>query len=328
MHHDGDRDGRGRAVEWPTVGVAIIIYLSFGLVTWYHDALPPWALLAIGGYLVAWHGSLQHEVVHGHPTCWRRLNELMVFPSLWLWLPFPLYRKLHLIHHADERLTDPGADPESFYLSFEAWRRCPPLVRAVLRIHNTSWGRLLLGPPLAAGRLLVTELARAGRGHRDHGRVWLLHVPACLPVLAWVLGVCGMGLGQYLLLFVYPGLSLTLLRSFAEHRAHAAVGERTAVVEAGWPASLLYLNNNLHAMHHAEPWLPWYRIPARYRACRATLLGANGGYHYPGYAAVIARHLLRPKEPVVYPLRPAVDAAAAPQGPRPRTPAPSGGTTV
>ena len=38
-------------------------------------------------------------------------------------------------------------------------------------------------------------------------------------VLIWVMGICHIPLWQYLLLYVYPGLSLTLLRSFAEHRA-------------------------------------------------------------------------------------------------------------
>ncbi|NIV75642.1 MAG: fatty acid desaturase [Gammaproteobacteria bacterium] len=288
-------------MEWPTLGVTAAIYAGFALLTWHHEALPSWFVAGLGGYLVAWHGSLQHEVVHGHPTPWRRVNELLVFPSLWLWLPFRLYRETHLLHHADARLTDPEADPESFYMAREDWERCGRLRRALLHAHNTSWGRLLMGPFLAVGCLAARELGRARR-RRGNARVWLVHALACTAVLAWVLGACGMGLGEYLLLFVYPGLSLTLLRSFAEHRARPAAGERTAIVEAGPIVSLLFLNNNLHALHHAEPWLAWYRLPARYRQRRTELLAANGGYWYPGFASVVRHHLLRPKEPVAYPL--------------------------
>ncbi len=288
-------------IEWPTLGVTAAVYAGFALLTWHHQALPPWLLAALGGYVVAWHGSLQHEVVHGHPTPWRRVNELLVFPSLWLWLPFALYRETHLLHHASEHLTHPGADPESYYMARDDWERCGRLRRMLLCAHNTSLGRLLIGPFVAVASLAVRELRHA-RGTRCGNRIWLVHALACALVLGWVMGVCGMGLGEYLLLFVYPGLSLTLLRSFAEHRARPLVGERTAVVEAGRLMSLLFLNNNLHALHHAEPWLAWYRLPARYRQRRAELLAANGGYWYPGFANVLCRHLLHPKEPVVHPL--------------------------
>ena len=77
-----------------------------------------------------------------------------------------------------------------------------------------------------------------------------------------------MPLWVYLLLFVYPGASLTLLRSYLEHRAHDEVDARTIIVEAGPVMSLLYLNNNLHAAHHDEPGLAWYRAAGRYRQHR------------------------------------------------------------
>jgi fatty acid desaturase len=71
----------------------------------------------------------------------------------------------------------------------------------------------------------------------------------------------------------------------------------------------MFLNNNLHMLHHAEPGLAWYRLPARYRAERARLLAANGGYLMRGYAEVFARYLLWPKERPVHPF---ADRAAVP----------------
>jgi fatty acid desaturase len=39
-----------------------------------------------------------------------------VFLPIGLVWPFRRFKALHLRHHADERLTDPFDDPESYYL--------------------------------------------------------------------------------------------------------------------------------------------------------------------------------------------------------------------
>lgn len=290
-------------IEWPTLLVAGAVYLSFGLVTWHYAALPWWLVLPLGGFLVAWHGSLQHEVAHGHPTPWAWVNEALIFPSLWLWLPFRLYRSSHLKHHENEYVTDPLADPESYYVTPEAWARMSRLGRAGRWVRNTLAGRLLLEPAHAAWRLLSVELRRLARGDTGNAGAWLLHFGGCGVVLIWVLWVCRIPLLDYLLIFAYPGMSVTLLRSFLEHRAHARPEERNVVVEAGWVMSLLFLNNNLHALHHAEPGTSWYALPTRYRSRRQELLAANGGYRYRGYGEIVARFLFRPKEPPAYPLK-------------------------
>lgn len=302
----GTRHGRARAriaVEWQTLVLTGAVYTAFALLTWFYHALP-WEWVAVlGGYLVALHGSLQHEAVHGHPTRSPRINELLVLPSLWLFIPFRLYRESHLRHHRDEWLTDPMEDPESYYLSGAQWARRGTCTRALLWVHNTAPGRLLLGPLRVLWRLGTAELARLACGDTTHARAWLVHALGGAIVLTWVVGVCRIPLAAYLGLFVYPGLALTLLRSFAEHEARAAVEERTAIVEAGPLFSLLFLNNNLHVLHHAEPGLPWYRLPRRYREQRAELLARNGGLHYPGYVRLVLRHLVRPR-PLVHPLAP------------------------
>ena len=267
--------------------------------------LPWWLLLPLGGYLVGLHGSLQHEAVHGHPTPWRAVNEALVFPSLWLWMPYRRYRALHIRHHATPHLTDPIDDPESYYLTAEDWQRKGAIGRALLRVHNTVTGRLLLGPIFAALSYWRSDLALALNGERGLARPWLLHLIGAALVLVWTLVVCGLPLIDYILLFAYPGMSLTLLRSFLEHQAHREAGQRTVIVEAGPVFSFLFLNNNLHALHHAAPDMPWYDLPGAFKRHRAQLLAANGGYRYSGYGEIIARYLFRPKE------TPAHDAALA-----------------
>lgn len=298
---------------WPTFAVAAAIYTLFGLLTGYYHALPWWLVLPAAAYVIAWHGSLQHEVVHGHPSRWRWLNRALVLPSLWLWLPFDLYRASHLRHHRDRDLTDPLCDPESYYLTATAWQTLPPWQRNLRWIFNTLAGRLLLGPLFVSGGLLRREARRLLQGDTSHLAAWGLHLVGIAVVLGWVIGVCGIPFWAYLALFVYPGISLSLLRSFLEHQAAPDWQRRTVAIEAHPLWALLFLNNNLHVLHHAEPGLPWYRLAARWHERRSELLAANGGYRYRGYGEVIARYLLWPKEPPYYPAT--APAAAGPNYP-------------
>ena len=287
--------------ELPTLLIALVIYGGFAALTWFHAALPWWLLLPLGAYLVAWHGSLQHEVTHGHPFPSALANELLVLPSLWLWIPFRLYRESHLAHHDDARLTDPLEDPESYYLDAAAWAAAGPLTRAFLRVHNTLAGRLLFGPLRCLHVFAKAEAARALRGDTSHAKAWALHLIGVALVLGWVMGICQMPFWQYLALFVYPGISLSLVRSFLEHQARPEVAERSVIIEAGPLMSLLFLNNNLHLVHHDKPGLAWYRIPALYRKRRALFLASNGGYFFKGYGEVFRRYFFRAKEQPLHP---------------------------
>ncbi|MEK1861715.1 MAG: fatty acid desaturase, partial [Rhizobium leguminosarum] len=106
-----------RSTEWPTVILALVIHGGFLALTWWWQSLPLIMAVIAGGWLIAWHGSLQHEVIHGHPTGNQRINDAIGSIPLSLWLPYPIYRESHLEHHRDEYLTDPIEDPESSYFT-------------------------------------------------------------------------------------------------------------------------------------------------------------------------------------------------------------------
>ena len=74
------------------------------------------------------------------------------------------------------------------------------------------------------------------------------------------------------------------------------------IIEDRGPLALLFLNNNLHVVHHMHPEVPWYRLPALYAARRAHYLRRNGGYRYRSYTEGIRAHFLRAKDPVPHPL--------------------------
>lgn len=288
-----------RSIEWPTLALAAAIYGGWLLVTAFHDRLPVWALPIAGGWLVAWHGSLQHETIHGHPTRHPAVNGLIGAIPLSLWLPYRCYRADHLDHHCTEAITDPHDDPESRYLA-SARGIVPALARLVGSAQATLAGRMLLGPPLVILDFLAQQARRAIHRPGAFARDWAPHILGVALILGW-LAFCRMGIVTYLVAFVYPGTALSLLRSFAEHRAAESPGHRVAVVESFGPFALLFLFNNLHAAHHRAPGLPWFRLPGFYRENRAEILHANGGLLYFGYREILRRYAWRPHDVLIHP---------------------------
>jgi fatty acid desaturase len=288
-------------VEWPTACLLGALYAAWLGLVWFHDALPIWLWLPLATIASAWWGSAQHELIHGHPTPNHALNRALGTPPFWLWLPFERYRRTHLTHHRDERLTDPLDDPESRYWTPESWQELGATSRALGRAQATLAGRLVIGPFWSIGRFWQQEAAAIRGGNRAIMRVWAWHAVWVALLLGFVLGVAGMPFWQYLVGFVWGGTALALIRSFAEHRAHDVPERRTAIVENSTLLGPLFLFNNLHAAHHRWPSVPWYRLPATYRRHRAELVERNGGLVYDGYGDVFRRFLARPHDTPVHP---------------------------
>ena len=291
-----------RNVEWTTVGLIALFWLAFGLLTWFWREAGWLIVVPAGAFLVALHGSLQHEALHGHPTSSRLVNEMLLFAPVSLWFAYRRYRALHLAHHNNDILTDPARDPESYYMDPQAWARAGGPAQLLFKANNTMLGRFILGPAIATFRLIKDETARIMAGERDVAVAWALHVAGMAVVWAWVSAVCGMAFWQYVFFIAYWGNSLTMMRSFAEHRAHDAPGCRTVIVETNALISFMYLNNNLHMAHHQKPGMAWYDLPGYYRANKDRLLHDNCGYLINGYSQIARNYGLQAKEPVPHPL--------------------------
>jgi fatty acid desaturase len=292
---------RRASLEMPTLLLAFAVYGAWLAITFAWRFWPLIIVAPLGAMLVTLQGSLQHEVVHGHPTRWGRFNRLLAIVPLSLYLPYERYRASHLAHHIDPRLTDPLDDPESFYWTREAWARLGPLGRTIVRVQQTLAGRVTLGAFWSIGRFLHAEGRAVIANLPGVRRVWLEHLLWCAPVVAWVTLVCGMPLWVYALTMAVPATSLTLIRSFAEHRARPQVRARVALVEGSWILGPLYLFNNLHALHHEAPGIPWYRYPACYRLSRERLIAENGGLVYRTYFEVARRYLFCPHDVPLHP---------------------------
>ena len=285
-----------------TYGVwAIGTTAAYGL----HPALG----IVVTGICIAQFSSLQHEILHGHPFRSRRLNEALAFPALTLTVPFGRFRDTHLAHHHDPILTDPYDDPESNFLDPVVWARVPRWLKVIYRINNTLSGRVAIGSLLGNFRWLVTEWDGIRRDLPGLRRDWALHLLGLVPVVAW-LWLAAMPWWGYLLA-AWIGHALLKIRTFLEHRAHEIARARTVVVEDRGPLALLFLNNNLHVVHHMHPQVPWYRLPRLYAANREHYLRRNDGYLYRSYLEVFRAHFFSAKDPVPHPLMPGAEAEVA-----------------
>ena len=293
--------GRNKSTEWPTVLLLACFFAAWLGVVLAHRHVP-WplqvaALVYLGGLWM----SLGHELLHGHPTRWNWVNTGIGWLPLALWLPFGRYKTLHVQHHRSD-LTHPVDDPESFYLLPETWQQASPLRRRWHVFLRTMAGRFTFGIPRGILRFWWSEVR--GIGRPGVARQWMVHL-VLVAAFGWLLfGVSGMNPWVYVFGFCLGGAACTNLRSFAEHNA-VATGTRSAVVKAGPVMSLLFLNNNLHHTHHADPDLAWYRIPARHRELGSDEVAAAGaGLYEGGYLQLARTYMFRPFGRPEHPLSP------------------------
>jgi len=289
-------------VEWPTLLLILGCYVVWALGLYWLPGI--WMPLAIAALVVsiALQSSLQHEVLHGHPFPGRKWGAAMVYASLNLAIPYGRFRDTHLSHHLDSTLTDPYDDPESNYLDPAVWGRLAGPVKWLLRLNNTLLGRMLLGPAIGQVTFMAGDWRQVRAGNRRVLRSWAGHA-VMMGAILWLVSLSAVPLWAYLA-SAYAGLSLLKIRTFLEHQAHEKVRGRTVIIEDRGPLAFLFLNNNLHVVHHMHPRTPWYRLPQLYFSNREKYLTRNEGYRYDSYAQIFRRHLLRAKDPVPHPLWP------------------------
>jgi len=298
-------------VEWPTCLLIAVVYGAWFAAVMQAQRLGGFVSNAMLIVLGCWFMSLQHELLHGHPTRHRSLNRLLGLAPLAVWYPYDLYRAGHLAHHRDELLTEPGIDPESNYIAAADFARLHPALRPFWMAQRTVLGRVLLGPAMVILPTWLDIVRRPLRGDWHQTPAWALHL-SLLAALLWALDrYAGIGPLRYMLAIAYPALGLAMLRSFFEHRPAALPAHRVVINEAAPFWRLLYLNNNYHSVHHELPSLPWYRIRARYLAEREAVLARNGGFLVAGYGALLWRYALTPIDsPVHPPMASSVDVAS------------------
>lgn len=288
-------------IEWPTVILIIACYAAWALTGFLLWPNYPIIAIAVLVLTVALQSSLAHEVLHGHPTRNARINEAFVFLPIGVVWPFRRFKTIHLCHHADERLTDPLDDPESYYQALWQHEELPAAMKLLLRVNNTMVGRFFLGPWLSVVGFFIDDAKLVAKGDPAIRKAWLMHAAGLAVVVPVVTYGFGMPLWLYLLGPVWFGQSIIAIRTFAEHQWSENPEGRTIIVERT-PLSLLFLNNNLHFVHHKSPTVAWYKLPKLFRERRDEWVRMNNGYVFPNYFALLKSFAFRAKEPVVHPV--------------------------
>ncbi|WP_170437734.1 fatty acid desaturase [Ruegeria arenilitoris] len=291
-----------KSPEWPTFALIVACYALWLIAIFGVAAWSLWLAVPMMGVVAALHSSLTHEALHSHPFCAKWLNEALMALPVTLFIPYNRFRDLHLAHHQDANLTDPYDDPESNYLDPAVWVRLPRWQRWVYQANNMLLGRMVLGPIIGQLAFLRDDWRGAVRGDRDIWLAWAFHLPGVAVVL-WVVAQSAMPVWAFVL-SAYLGLALVKIRTFLEHRAHEKSRARTVIVEDRGPLAFLFLNNNLHVVHHMNPAAPWYRLPALYRRGKERYLACNEAYVYRSYGQVFRQYFWRAKDPVEHPLWP------------------------
>lgn len=268
--------------ELPTWLLIIAIYTGWftTLTYWQTLGLLPATVLLI--WFTAWYMSLQHELIHGHPTRFPRLNQLFGTLPLAVWYPYGLYRDSHLAHHRNDHLTVPVDDPESYYFTEQTWARFTPWQKRIIHVRNTFLGRLLLAPLLDIVQTLGRAVAAFRQLHLGTMLMWLMHGVLLAGLFVWMRHV-GFSPVWFVLAVSYPALALTKVRSFLEHRAADDPLARSVINEAGIFWQVLFLNLNYHSVHHDLPGVPWYGLKALYQQNRAVYQQRNHGFVVKGY---------------------------------------------
>lgn len=287
------------AVEWPTFGLLVFCYVAWFALGLLLYPVAPICAMCLFPVLIVLHSSLQHEVLHGHPTRSRLVNEMLVFFPLGLFFPYRRYKARHLQHHDDERLTDPYDDPESYYTAAGSWAQLSEIMKILLAWNNTFIGRLTIGPALSVAGFAISE-SRKVRSDDKIRTAWILHMLGLAGVVATVQLIFGIPIWLYCI-SAYIGLSVLKIRSYCEHQWSETPEGRTIIIERT-ALSLLFLNNNLHLVHHKLPTVPWYRLPAIYSERRGEWHEMNGHYVFRNYSAILRKFAFRAKEPVIHPV--------------------------
>jgi fatty acid desaturase len=240
--------------------------------------------------------NLAHDAWHGLCFIPRPVNNWV---GAWLYaypvgIPFHHDRRRHFAHHKRVGFHD---DPDWINYSNADRENRARLIRFLTGrllgslLLSTIWSVFVRG----RARIAVADASRDLSDRAD----WL-RVAACQAVLAGA-GTWWLGVWAYPLLWLLPLSTLaafcTVVRAFVEHSTEdddAPVEERLrdyapGPIEAAWFSPCHF---QFHALHHAYPSIPHYRLTA----AKAAATAAAGRYPFaiaPGYLRSLAAHLRR-----------------------------------
>lgn len=275
------------AATWGVIVAALVA--AEGVGRW-------WAYVAAAAVVGSRQGALAnlaHDAWHGLCFVPRSLNNRI---GAWLYaypvgIPFHHDRRRHLAHHTRVGFRD---DPD--WVNYSNTGR-QTRARLIGFLAGRLLGTLLLSTVWSVAVRRRARIAVADDARGLPARHEWLRIAACQALLVGAF-TSGIGVWAYPLLWLLPLSTIaafcSVVRAFVEHNdeddevpvEHRLRDYSPGPLEAAWfsPCHFHY-----HALHHAYPSIPHYRLPEA--KAQAT---AAGRYRFPiapGYLRSLGRHL-------------------------------------
>lgn len=254
-------------VAWPTIIMVPILWAIWIGATWLAAAgtisLAAGAVINTVVFYIIY--TPLHDAIHSsivpRKRGWQWVNTAIGMASaLPIWMFFHHHRKSHIKHHVRCNFSD---DPDTYAIGSFAHGFFIGIPGTLLHYLN----------PVT----LYRECKLFGVKPADTRLTMTLFAVQTAVVIALI--VAGYGL-QFLVLWLIPWFvgNLLMLTAFAwfPHHDHSETGRYRDTRISLFPmGDVLYLQQNLHLVHHMLPSIPWYRYRAAFKELR-PLLEHNG----------------------------------------------------
>jgi fatty acid desaturase len=264
---------------------------------------PLWAgiVLLVLGLMTPFNTAVLHEAIHGRLASNARWNDRIGRAlALCSGTAFDVIRFGHLSHHRYNRhaldrpdVIEPGRSRLRAFLEYYAHLRGGLYLVEVLATIAMLLPRKLIdrliGQAMAANEPAIAAIRRAARRGIDR-RIQRIRIDALLAILITTGAFYLYGAWWPLLLMAVAlrGLIVSLQDNLPHYGTPPVIGAPAHNTRAPRWAALLMLNQNLHAVHHDRPDLPWHALPAA--------LGPSGRYT-DRYVLLMLKQFLGPRRP-------------------------------
>jgi beta-carotene hydroxylase len=255
---------------WPTVALFVVcaaLQAASSTAGW-TGVWPWWTTVLVNAACAYAQFTVLHDATHRCASRVPLINDgLGYLATLALAGPFEGMRRNHLHHHA--HTNDPRQDPD-YWVAGESW--LSTLARCLTTLQAHYWAYFT--------RLRRNDRAFAGAVVTSAG-------VAAVQLIAWR----GGWLAPLLLSWTLPAqlavAALAFTFDYWPHRPHTERGRLrdTANITPAW-LDPFFLRQNLHAIHHLYPTIPWYRYREAYEVLGPDLRRA--GVPHWGFAEALS----------------------------------------
>lgn len=228
---------------WPTVAIMMtaLAVQAASTAAAFSGLWPWWLSVAVNTACAYAQFTVTHDAVHRSVSRRAWLNDLCGCAATFVLCgPYAAIRRNHLHHHA--HTNDPREDPD-FWVAGTTWLSTGLRCLTMLQMHYWDYLTRLRRRDSAFAQSIATIAVITG-----------------LHAWAWSNGL----LRDILLYWTLPAqlavAALALTFNYWPHRPHTARGRfrDTANIVPAW-LDPFFVCQNLHAVHHLLPQLPWYR---------------------------------------------------------------------